>query len=48
MVLPEDVAIADRFDAEAAAKIVPIDEVPPEGHILDVGPRYDKEIRKSP
>ena len=42
MVLPEDVAIADRFDAEAAAKIVPIDEVPPEGHILDVGPRTIK------
>ncbi len=51
MVLPEDVVVADRFDAEAAAETVPIDEVAPEGHILDVGPRtietFGRHLEKS-
>ncbi len=51
VVLPEDVVVADRFDAEAAAETVPIDEVPPKGHILDVGPRtietFGRHLEKS-
>ena len=51
VVLPEDVVVADRFDAEAAAETVPIDEVPPEGHILDVGPctieTFGRHLEKS-
>lgn len=37
--LPLDVVIADKFDAEAAAKTVPVGSVPPGWRILDIGPK---------
>jgi phosphoglycerate kinase len=38
LVLPVDVVVADRFDAEADSKIVPVDQVPEDWRILDIGP----------
>jgi phosphoglycerate kinase len=38
LVLPVDVIVADDFAAEAKAKTVDIDNVPPSWRILDVGP----------
>jgi phosphoglycerate kinase len=38
LVLPVDVVIADRFDAEADSKVVPVDQVPKDWRILDIGP----------
>ena len=39
LLLPEDVCIADRFDAEAQTRIVGVDAVPDEWRILDIGPQ---------
>ena len=39
LVLPVDVTVADRFDAEAFSQVVSAAEVPPGWRILDVGPR---------
>lgn len=36
--LPVDAVIADKFDANAEAKIVPIDEIPDKWRVLDIGP----------
>lgn len=36
--LPMDVVIADKFDAEATSKTVPVGTVPPGWRILDIGP----------
>jgi phosphoglycerate kinase len=36
--LPIDCVIADKVEPQAEAKIVPIQEVPPGWHILDIGP----------
>jgi phosphoglycerate kinase len=48
LVLPVDVVIADRFDAEAQSKIVGVEEVPAEWRILDIGPvtveRFAQEL----
>jgi phosphoglycerate kinase len=38
LVLPVDCVIADRFDAEAQSKVVPVDQVPNGWRILDIGP----------
>jgi phosphoglycerate kinase len=38
LVLPVDCVIADRFDAEAQAKTVPVDQVSDGWRILDIGP----------
>ena len=38
LVLPVDAVVADRFAADAASNAVPVDEVPPDWRILDVGP----------
>jgi phosphoglycerate kinase len=38
LVLPVDCVIADRFDAEAEAKTVSVDQVPAGWRILDIGP----------
>jgi phosphoglycerate kinase len=38
LVLPVDCVVADRFDAEAEAKVVPVDQVPDSWRILDIGP----------
>jgi phosphoglycerate kinase len=36
--LPVDAVIADKFDAEATAQVVSVEEVPDDGMILDIGP----------
>lgn len=38
LVLPIDVVVADRFDAEADSKLVSVDQVPEDWLILDIGP----------
>jgi phosphoglycerate kinase len=38
LVLPVDVVVADRFDAEANSKIVSVSQVPETWRILDIGP----------
>jgi phosphoglycerate kinase len=37
--LPVDAVVADKFDAAAASKVVPVDQVPAGWRILDIGPR---------
>ncbi len=48
LLLPEDVVIADKFDADAAARVVPADAVPAGWRIMDIGPatveRYSKAL----
>ncbi len=39
LVLPVDVTIADRFDADAFSQVVAVAGVPPHWRILDIGPR---------
>ncbi|MFC2036494.1 phosphoglycerate kinase [Chloroflexota bacterium] len=39
LVLPVDVTIADRFDADAFSQVVTVSAVPPGWRILDIGPR---------
>jgi len=39
LVLPVDVTVADRFDAEAFSQVVSVAGVPPRWRILDIGPR---------
>jgi phosphoglycerate kinase len=39
LVLPVDVTVADRFDADAFSQVVPVSAVPPRWRILDIGPR---------
>jgi phosphoglycerate kinase len=39
LVLPVDVTVADRFDADAFSQVVTVADVPPRWRILDVGPR---------
>ncbi|UCC88616.1 MAG: phosphoglycerate kinase [Anaerolineales bacterium] len=38
LILPVDCVIADRFEAEAQAQVVPVDQVPAGWRILDIGP----------
>ncbi len=38
LALPVDVVVADRFDAEAASRVAPADQVPEDWRILDIGP----------
>ncbi|WP_299024524.1 phosphoglycerate kinase [uncultured Thermanaerothrix sp.] len=37
--LPVDVVIADRFDAEAESKVIPVGPVPEGWRVLDIGPQ---------
>jgi phosphoglycerate kinase len=39
LVLPVDVTVADRFDADAFSQVVTVADVPPRWRILDIGPR---------
>ena len=45
LLLPVDVAIADRFAADANSKVVSIDDVPTGWRILDIGPETIKAFR---
>jgi phosphoglycerate kinase len=51
LVLPVDVVVADKFDAEAQSKIVGVGEVPAEWRILDIGPatveRFAQELSRA-
>ena len=38
LVLPVDCVVADRFDANAESKVMPVDQVPAGWRILDIGP----------
>ncbi|DBA04292.1 TPA: hypothetical protein N0F65_002054 [Lagenidium giganteum] len=38
VILPTDVVVADRFDADANAKVVPVDQIPADWYGLDIGP----------
>jgi phosphoglycerate kinase len=38
LVLPVDCVVADRFEADAESKVVPVDQVPDGWRILDIGP----------
>jgi phosphoglycerate kinase len=42
IMLPVDVVVADKFDAEAASKVVAADKVPVGWRVLDVGPESVK------
>ena len=39
LIMPVDVLVADRFDAQAQTRIVSVDEVPDGWRILDIGPQ---------
>ena len=39
LILPVDVVVADRFDAQAHTRIISVDDVPDGWRILDIGPR---------
>ena len=39
LIMPVDVLVADRFDAQARTRIVSVDEVPDGWRILDIGPQ---------
>ncbi len=39
LVLPVDVTVADRFEANAFSQVVTVNDVPPGWRILDIGPR---------
>jgi phosphoglycerate kinase len=39
LILPVDVVVADRFDAQAQTRIAGVNEVPDGWRILDIGPR---------
>jgi phosphoglycerate kinase len=45
--LPVDIVIADRFDAEAEKKVMPMGPVPDGWRILDIGPESVAAFRKS-
>ncbi len=36
--LPVDVVVADRFAADAEARVVPVEQIPPGWRIMDIGP----------
>ena len=39
LLLPQDVVVADEFEAKAQSRVVSVDEVPDGWRIMDVGPR---------
>ena len=51
LLLPQDVVVADRFDAQANSKVVAIASVPAGWYVMDVGPKtidmFEAELRKS-
>ena len=39
LLLPVDAVIADKFDADAASRVVDVDKVPPGWRVMDIGPK---------
>ena len=48
LVLPVDVTVADRFDAEAVSQVVAVAAVPAGWRILDIGPRTLEHLSGAP
>jgi phosphoglycerate kinase len=47
LLLPTDVVVADRFDADANAKVVDVNQVEPGWRIMDIGPKTIDAFRKA-
>ena len=49
LLLPVDVVIADKVSAEARVKLVPVEKIPPDWKIADIGPQtisnFSEELR---
>jgi phosphoglycerate kinase len=39
LILPVDAVIADKFEADASSKVVPVDQIPAGWRMMDVGPK---------
>jgi len=46
LILPVDVVVADRIDADAKGDIVPVESIPPEKKIVDIGPQTIENFRR--
>lgn len=47
IVLPVDVVVADKFAADAQSKVVPVEQVPADWRILDLGPKTIDAFEKT-
>lgn len=51
LLLPQDVVVADRFDAQANSRVVSVDNVPPGWYVMDIGPKtigiFEAALRNS-
>jgi phosphoglycerate kinase len=51
LILPVDVVVADEIDRDAVGKVVPVDAIPPDKMIADIGPKtienFRRELKKS-
>ena len=47
LLLPEDVAVADKFAADAERKVVPVDQVPADWMALDIGPLSEAKFAQA-
>jgi phosphoglycerate kinase len=51
LILPVDVMVAAEIDSSAEGKVVPVDAIPPDKKIVDIGPEtmaaFEKELEKS-
>jgi len=51
LLLPSDVVVADRFASDARSRTVPVDNVPANWYVMDIGPRtielFEAKLRKS-
>jgi phosphoglycerate kinase len=44
--IPEDCVVADRFAQDAQTKVVPIDQIPDDWQVLDIGPKTVDKYRQ--
>jgi phosphoglycerate kinase len=51
LLLPTDAVVAEKFEADSPSQTVPVDKVPKDWQMLDIGPetvkRFSEEISKS-
>jgi len=47
LMLPLDLVLADKFDAEAEMKVVPLGDVPAGWRVLDIGPKTVEAFKKT-